>query len=374
MDHAGRKTADDRRISRQRVTLVLMSQATSLWHWAILMPLYAWSTRCFGSAVTRWLADTVEPQRRAEVYALLRTGDNTGYTIGPALGGFLISVAYLLSYLLAAATQFVLAIFVSIIIRETLIRRAAAGDEPAPTSTGYGAMLRDRAFMSVWGLFILVSIASSLVFVLLGVYIKENYHVSENHFGFIIGTNAILVVIFQYTVTQRTQRFCAAEGHVPGRAGLRRRDGAVFDQPQLRGLPVRNGDLHHRGNADRATGTALVANIARRTCARAISGCIRCHSVSPPDRPGAGRLPQRPDRARRHVVRRDRHLPAGLRGIFQPVQALAFARPTGGCAATGPSRDDGSLKSPSPVILCALSTQLNEAAKTGRSKQRPYKS
>lgn len=207
MDHAGRKLPMIAGSVASGITLVLMSQAASLWHWAILMPLYGMVNTVFRVGCYAMVADTVEPQRRAEVYALLRTGDNTGFTIGPALGGFLISVAYLLSYLLAAATQFLLAIFVSIIIHETLIRRTAAGDDATSQSAGYGAMLHDRAFMSVWGLFILVSIASSLVFVLLGVYVKENYHVSEDHFGFIIGTNAILVVIFQYTVTQRTQRY-----------------------------------------------------------------------------------------------------------------------------------------------------------------------
>lgn len=210
MDHAGRKMPMIAGSIASGVTLLLMSQATLFWHWAILMPLYGMVNTVFRVGCYAMVADTVESSRRAEVYALLRMGDNTGYTIGPALGGFLISMAYLLSYVLAAATQFVLAIFVSIIIHETLVKRAAANsaNSAAPrSSAGYGDMLRDRAFMSVWGLFILVSIASSLVFVLLGVYVKENYQVSESRFGFVIGTNAIMVVIFQYSITQRSKNY-----------------------------------------------------------------------------------------------------------------------------------------------------------------------
>lgn len=151
------------------------------------------------------VADSVPIERRAGVYALLRMGDNFGIVLGPALGGFLVGIAYALSYAAAAATQFILAVFVFRIVRETLARDGKR--ETVHEQSGYRFMLRDQPFLRIWGLYILSQIASSLVFVLLGVYVKENFSISEDRFGLIIGTNAAMVVLFQYGVTRKSAQY-----------------------------------------------------------------------------------------------------------------------------------------------------------------------
>jgi len=49
--------------------------------------------------------------------------------------------------------------------------------------------------------------AYSLMMVLLPVYVKENFGVPESSYGFILATNAAMVVLFQYGVTRLTQRY-----------------------------------------------------------------------------------------------------------------------------------------------------------------------
>jgi MFS family permease len=48
--------------------------------------------------------------------------------------------------------------------------------------------------------------AYSLMMVLLPVYAKENFGVPENRYGFIMATNAAMVVLLQYGVTRVTER------------------------------------------------------------------------------------------------------------------------------------------------------------------------
>ncbi len=206
MDRLGRRTPMIAGLVLSGLSLVFMSQATALWHWAVLLPMYGMVNTVFRIGSYAMVADLIEVERRAGVYALLRTGDNLGIVFGPALGGFLAQVAYVLSYLTAAATQFILAIFVYRIIRETLARNTGP-DDAVPAGLGYRTMLRDRAFANVWGLYILAQIASSMVFVLLGLYVKENFGISEARYGLIIGTNAAIVVAFQYGVTRHTARY-----------------------------------------------------------------------------------------------------------------------------------------------------------------------
>jgi MFS family permease len=210
MDRAGRRKPMIGGLVASGLTLLLMSQATTLLHWVILLPLYGMVNSVFRIGSYSMVADMVGPERRAEVYALLRMGDNLGITVGPALGGFLVTIGYALSYTVAAATQFVLAAFVGLIIRETLPGHLKSDGKPdplfTPRSIGYGPMLHDYKFLAVWGLNILVQIANAMVFVLLGLYVKDNFSIPESGFGFIVGTNAAMVVLFQYGISRLTNK------------------------------------------------------------------------------------------------------------------------------------------------------------------------
>ena len=212
MDRVGRKTPMIVGLLSSSAVLFLMSEADSLLAWAILLPAYGVVNAVFRIGSYAMVADLIEPERRADVYALLRMADNLGIAAGPAVGGFLVRVAYTLSYYLAAGVQVVLAILVALRLGETLPRRdASATVETLATApkAGYRDLLRDRPFMTLWGMYILVQIATSMVFVLLGVYIKENFGIPENRYGLIIGTNAAMVVLFQYPITRGAARLPA---------------------------------------------------------------------------------------------------------------------------------------------------------------------
>ncbi len=206
MDRVGRKGPMIAGLIASSAVLGLMSQAHTLEAWAVLLPAYAVVSAVFRIGSYTMVADLTAPEHRANSYALLRMGDNLGIAAGPAVGGFLLTIAYTLTYYLAAAVQLVLAVIVVLRLAETLPRRTRR-HSTAPDNlmaAGYSILLRDRPFLAVWGLYILVQIATSIVFVLLGVYVKENYGIAEDRFGFIIGTNAAMVVLLQYPVTYRS--------------------------------------------------------------------------------------------------------------------------------------------------------------------------
>jgi len=56
------------------------------------------------------------------------------------------------------------------------------------------------------GVYTLAVIPSALLMILLAVYAKENFGVPESQYGFIMATNALMVVLFQYAVTHVSQR------------------------------------------------------------------------------------------------------------------------------------------------------------------------
>ena len=68
-------------------------------------------------------------------------------------------------------------------------------------------MLRDRPFVALCGVFVLATMPAAIMMMLLAVYAKENFGVPESQYGFIMATNAAMVVLFQYAVTRRSQAY-----------------------------------------------------------------------------------------------------------------------------------------------------------------------
>ncbi|NIS79920.1 MAG: MFS transporter [Anaerolineales bacterium] len=186
--------------------LLGMRVADTLPLWAALMAIFGGFDPLLRIGGNAMVADLVEPERRTAAYALLRTIANLGVAIGPSIGGFITSVSYAIAFFIAAAAQILYAMLVLFFVSETAPRREA---DEQPVGVGYGPVLRDRGFVSFCGMYVLSVMSYSLIMILLPVYVKENFGVPENQYGFIMATNAAMVVLLQYVITRVTERFRA---------------------------------------------------------------------------------------------------------------------------------------------------------------------
>lgn len=95
-------------------------------------------------------------------------------------------------------------------VAETL--RLAGTELDADTSDGgYGHLLRDAPFMAFCAISTVVvlpaaMLPAAMMMVLLPVYAKEQYGVIESQYGFVMATNAAMVVLFQYPITRYSER------------------------------------------------------------------------------------------------------------------------------------------------------------------------
>lgn len=156
-------------------------------------------------AINAMVADLVGPERRSSAYALQRIAVNLGVAIGPAIGGFIATRSYRLSFLLAASSFAILILPCLLFIRET--RPQVSLDRGRGERTGYGRVVRDFPFLGFAGAFALMNLAYAQMLIYLPVYIKENYGIPESGYGFILATNALMVVLFQFAVTRVTERY-----------------------------------------------------------------------------------------------------------------------------------------------------------------------
>jgi MFS family permease len=219
-DRLGRKGVMVLSLFAGSALFLAMSLADSLPAWALLMAANGALNPLYRVGSDAMVADLIPPERRAGAYALIRMSNNLGVAIGPAVGGFLAVVSYSWAFYAGAAASALFGLLVLFFIAETLpLAQAPAYEAPADEATadggadeatadgGYGRLLRDRPFLVFCVISTLAVVPSTLFFVLLPVYVKEQFGVPESQYGFIMATNAALVVLFQYPVTRSTERF-----------------------------------------------------------------------------------------------------------------------------------------------------------------------
>lgn len=206
-DRLGRKWVLVISLLGNALVYLLMGQAATFVQFAILMVFRGMFTPLYRVGGDAMLADLVPPERRADAYALLRMSNNVGIAIGPAIGGFIASSSYHIAFICAAAGLSSYGLIMAFFARETLPESAKLNTNSSHPFEGYGTVFRDRRFLSTTGGFMLAKMCVVPIWVLMSVYVKTNFGIAENQFGLIAATNAAMVILFQFPVTQKTKRF-----------------------------------------------------------------------------------------------------------------------------------------------------------------------
>ena len=215
MDRWGRKRVMIAGLVGMSLTLIAMQGATSLEAWALLIACYGITLPVYTVGGNAMVADLVTPELRPQAYAFIRMAQNIGSSVGPAIGGLLIGGFLLggtwvvppagLTYYMTAAVNLFLAVLVIFILKETLPEHKVTPSIQG--RGGYGKLLADRPFVSFWCAYLMIEMVNTMVFMLLSLYIKENYGLNENQFGLLVTINGLMVVFLQFFVTRITVRF-----------------------------------------------------------------------------------------------------------------------------------------------------------------------
>ncbi len=208
-DRFGRKWVMALSLGMMGLIYGVMSQAASLGFFAVLMALRGLFVPLYRIGADAMVADLIPEEQRVEAYSISRMINNIGVALGPSAGGFVAASSYTAAFFVAALSLFTFTVFVMLVMRETMPPREQRLRSGQAAAVGYGQILRDRRFLPVVLGYTFVGMASSLVFVLLTTYAKENYGIPENQMGFVMAVNALMVVFLQYAVTQVTKRFHA---------------------------------------------------------------------------------------------------------------------------------------------------------------------
>ncbi|MCK4978022.1 MAG: MFS transporter [Anaerolineales bacterium] len=166
-------------------------------------------TEVGGPAQQAIVADLLPEEQRAEGYGIIRITANLAVAIGPVIGGFLATQSYMLLFISDAVTSLITAVIVYFALKET--RRAPAEGEPQQTMTqtfqGYLDVVKDNAFVWFLGVSALMVLVYMQMNTTLAVYLRDIHGVTPQGFGFILSLNAAMVVLFQFPITRRINKY-----------------------------------------------------------------------------------------------------------------------------------------------------------------------
>lgn len=205
VDRAGRKWVMVISLVVNGFGYLLMAWANSLLAFALLQILNGAFNPLYRVGADAMMADLVEPDRRVEAYSLLRMGNNAGISIGPAVGGFIAATSYDMAFYFAAAGLVFFGLLVAFFAAETLPRSTETRPSERSGLKGYLIIFKDRPFTAFTLTFTITQMGISILWVLLSVYVKHEYGIPENLYGWLPTTNAILVVALQMLVTRRVR-------------------------------------------------------------------------------------------------------------------------------------------------------------------------
>ncbi|MBD3195127.1 MAG: MFS transporter [Candidatus Lokiarchaeota archaeon] len=155
------------------------------------------------------VVDLLPEEKQAGGFGILRVSVNLSATIGPILGGLLANQSYMFLFISDAASSLITALIVFLVIPETKPKSLdhQIDDSVIKTIKGYKEVFKDYIFM----LFLLVSIIMVLVYLqlnsTLSVFLRDEHGFSEQNFGFLLATNAAMVVILQIPIAKWISKY-----------------------------------------------------------------------------------------------------------------------------------------------------------------------
>ncbi len=157
-----------------------------------------------GPAHNAMIGDILPDHQRQEGFGIMRVVGNLAWIIGPTIGGFIAGRSYLALFIIDAVFSCFVAFLFYLLIAET---KPEAHPDSKPegilqTFKGYGSVLKDYAFMAFLLASMLMGIVYQQMYNTLSVYLRDNHGIDPGGYGFLLTTSAIVVILFQFSMTR----------------------------------------------------------------------------------------------------------------------------------------------------------------------------
>ena len=174
--------------------------ADHLWHFACLMIFWGMLDIFYPVGINAMIADIIPDENRLEAYSILRIVYNTGYAVGPILGGIMAANSYDTIFIAAASGYAVSFLIMLFFTRETLTEGIKAKSALGKEDYSIAVVLKDKFYILSVFLNGMIYVTSAGVFNLLSLYAVQNFGIPENQISYVFTVNAVMCVTLQLFV------------------------------------------------------------------------------------------------------------------------------------------------------------------------------
>jgi len=208
-DRMGRKTVIIFSLLLSSLSALGMGFAPTLGIFVLVSILVGTLANIGGPAHEAVVADLLPPAKRAEGYGIIRVIFNVAVIIAPPIAGLLISRSYLTLFLVDAVISVISAGIVFFALPETKPQAHAHAkpESMKQTFAGYKRVFQDTPFLTFIGVTVMMTLVYMNMNSTLGVYLRNEHDISAMQYGLLLSINAIMVVLLQFPVTRRLEKF-----------------------------------------------------------------------------------------------------------------------------------------------------------------------
>ena len=158
-----------------------------------------------------WITDHTRPKQRVEAFGIIRIGLNTGWALGPAVGGFLVRYSYSYAFYLTALSYTLTVLVLQYIIPQDRSRRTE-GHSKRPHFSAMLACLRDSRLAKICFYVFLITLVNAQLVVGLSIHCHTYLGMPEYYIGWFFTINGLATILLQYPAGKYISRLRLSTG------------------------------------------------------------------------------------------------------------------------------------------------------------------
>lgn len=208
-DRMGRKTVIIASLLLSSLSALGMGFAPTLSIFVLVVVIVGTLSSIGGPAHEAVVADLLPPDKRAEGYGIIRIVFNVAVIIAPPIAGLLVAHSYITLFIVDAVISILSAAIVLFFLPETKPQTHAHAkpETMKQTFAGYGRVFKDAPFVAFIGVTVMMTLVYMNMNSTLGVFLRDRHALPELNYGILLSINAVMVVILQFWVTRRLEKF-----------------------------------------------------------------------------------------------------------------------------------------------------------------------
>jgi predicted MFS family arabinose efflux permease len=158
------------------------------------------------------VADILPKEQYSDGFGIIRVVGNVAFAIGPAIGGLLASVSYVLLFVIDAISSILAALFIARYLKESQSKESAENvgkQSMAEVFRGYLDPLKDFKLIAVILLGGLVGLVYFQWYFALPVFMRDVHGFAPSIYGGLMSFAGVLVIVFQLPLTRSLKRVSA---------------------------------------------------------------------------------------------------------------------------------------------------------------------